>query len=49
MASEIVVMRDGRVVERGPASEVFAAPREPYTKALLAAAFNLESVEGAAT
>ena len=32
------------VVERGTASQVFAAPQTPYTKALIAAAFNLETV-----
>ena len=45
MSDEILVMRDGRVVERGPAEQVFAAPAEPYTRALLTAAFDLETVE----
>ena len=44
MSDEIVVMRDGRVVERGPTDELFAAPAEPYTRALLAAAVDLEAV-----
>ncbi len=43
LANDIIVMRAGRVVEQGPAAEIFAAPKEPYTKALLAAAFNLEA------
>ena len=43
LANDIIVMRAGRVVEQGPSSEIFAAPKEPYTKALLAAAFNLEA------
>jgi microcin C transport system ATP-binding protein len=47
MSDEIIVMRDGRVVERGPAEQVFSAPVEPYTRALLAAAFELEAVEEA--
>lgn len=34
---EVLVMRSGLAVERGPVSEVLGAPREPYTKALLAA------------
>lgn len=34
---EVLVMREGRAVERGPVAEVLGAPREPYTKALLAA------------
>jgi len=39
LASEVLVMRDGKVVEQGPAERIFTAPREEYTKALLAAAF----------
>ncbi len=38
LASEVLVMKDGRVVEQGPAERIFTAPREEYTKALLAAA-----------
>ena len=38
MADQIAVMYLGRVVEIGPAEEVFSAPRHPYTKALIAAA-----------
>jgi microcin C transport system ATP-binding protein len=38
LASDIVVMRAGQVVESGAAHEVFNAPREDYTRALLAAA-----------
>ncbi|MCX5109537.1 ABC transporter ATP-binding protein [Streptomyces sp. NBC_00378] len=34
---EVLVMQSGRAVERGPVGEVLVAPREPYTKALLAA------------
>ena len=37
MADDVLVMYLGRVVETGPAAEVFAAPRHPYTKALLSA------------
>jgi microcin C transport system ATP-binding protein len=48
LANEIVVMRAGKIVERGPADEVFRRPQESYTKALLAAAFDLEAVSGAA-
>jgi microcin C transport system ATP-binding protein len=43
LASEIVVMRHGKVVESGAAAEVFAAPRSDYTRALFAAAFNIEA------
>jgi microcin C transport system ATP-binding protein len=35
-------LRHGRVVEQGSADEVFANPREDYTRALMAAAFALE-------
>jgi microcin C transport system ATP-binding protein len=48
LANEIVVMRAGKIVEQGPAEEVFRRPREPYTKALLAAALDIEAVPGAA-
>lgn len=34
---DVLVMRSGLAVERGPVAEVLGAPREPYTKALLAA------------
>jgi microcin C transport system ATP-binding protein len=47
LANHLIVMKSGKVVEAGPAAEVFAAPREPYTRALMAAAFRLESVSGA--
>jgi microcin C transport system ATP-binding protein len=44
-----MVMKDGKVVEKGPAAELFKAPKTAYTRALFAAAFNLEtSAEGAA-
>ncbi len=34
---QVLVMKDGRAVERGPVAEVLSAPREPYSRALLAA------------
>ncbi|MGN7737449.1 ABC transporter ATP-binding protein [Sinorhizobium sp. Sb3] len=44
LANEMIVMRLGKVVEQGPAERIFNAPSEDYTKALMAAAFNLEAV-----
>jgi microcin C transport system ATP-binding protein len=46
LASKLIVMRGGKVVEEGPSAEIFARPRSPYTKALFAAAFNLETANG---
>jgi len=43
LASRLLVMRHGKVVEAGPASEVFGNPQSAYTRALFAAAFNLET------
>ncbi len=43
LASEVVVMRHGKVVEQGTAAEVFDRPQSPYTRALIAAALNLEA------
>ncbi|MDY6960840.1 MAG: ATP-binding cassette domain-containing protein, partial [Pseudomonadota bacterium] len=48
LANHVIVMRTGKVVEEGPAEQIFRAPRQDYTKALMAAAFNLEAVETAA-
>jgi microcin C transport system ATP-binding protein len=48
LASRLVVMRAGKVVEEGPAATLFARPGSDYTRALFAAAFNLETApEGA--
>ena len=43
LANDIIVMRNGKAVETGTAKELFANPREDYTKALLAAAFDIEA------
>jgi microcin C transport system ATP-binding protein len=45
MSHYILVMKDGRVVEEGPADDVFDNPTEPYTQALFDAAFHLEADE----
>ncbi|MFX9593184.1 ABC transporter ATP-binding protein, partial [Acinetobacter baumannii] len=39
LANEVMVMKDGKVVEAGPATEIFARPKTTYTRALMAAAF----------
>ena len=47
LADEVIVMRDGKVVEQGAAGRIFDAPEAAYTQALMKAAFDLEAVEGA--
>jgi microcin C transport system ATP-binding protein len=48
LANSIIVLRHGKVVEQGPARTVFAKPKTDYTKALLAAAFELQARRGGA-
>src|SRR5690242_2667720 len=43
LSSRLIVMRHGKVVEEGPAKELFARPQSDYTRALFAAAFKLET------
>ncbi|MDR4308577.1 ABC transporter ATP-binding protein [Chelatococcus sambhunathii] len=43
LANEVLVMRDGKVVESGPAAQVMSRPTSDYTRALLAAAFDAEA------
>ena len=43
LASRLLVMRNGKVVEEGEAAEVFKNPKSEYTRALFSAAFNLET------
>jgi len=45
LANDLIVMRHGKVVESGPAAEIFASPQQDYTRALLAAAFHIEAVK----
>jgi microcin C transport system ATP-binding protein len=48
LASRLIVMRNGKVVEEGPAGELFKAPKSDYTRALFAAAFNLDTAPSGA-
>ncbi|HEX2509038.1 MAG TPA: ABC transporter ATP-binding protein [Microvirga sp.] len=43
LANHVIVMQNGQVVEEGPAERIFAEPHTDYTRALFAAAFNLET------
>jgi microcin C transport system ATP-binding protein len=45
LAHDIMVMKDGKVVESGPAAAIFTAPQTAYTRALMAAAFDIEIAE----
>ena len=48
LCNYVIVMRNGKVVEEGPAERIFSNPQDSYTQALLAAAFNLEVAHAAA-
>ena len=45
VSHDIIVMKAGKVVEFGPASQILDAPKQPYTQALMAAAFDLKADE----
>ncbi|MCP4046187.1 MAG: ABC transporter ATP-binding protein, partial [Gammaproteobacteria bacterium] len=44
LANDVIVMRNGQVVEQGAADQIFDNPGTDYTKSLMAAAFNIEAV-----
>ena len=48
LSNYVVVLKNGKVVEEGPSEEIFKHPKADYTKALLAAAFELTVVHRAA-
>ena len=41
LANKVIVMRNGKVVEAGPAEQIFTRPQTDYTRALIAAAFDI--------
>ena len=47
LSDYVVVLRAGKVMEQGPAAQLFDSPEHPYTRALMAAAFDLEASEEA--
>jgi microcin C transport system ATP-binding protein len=48
LSNYVVVLKNGKVVEEGPSEQIFKQPREPYTRALLAASFDLAVTDRAA-
>jgi microcin C transport system ATP-binding protein len=48
LASHLIVMRHGKVVEEGVAADLFKNPKTDYTRALFTAAFRLETTPGGA-
>lgn len=44
LAHDLIVLKDGKVVEQGPAKAIFEAPQEEYTQALLSAAFDMKAM-----
>jgi len=43
LANDVIVMRGGKVVEAGPCEQIFENPRTDYTRALISAAFRIET------
>jgi microcin C transport system ATP-binding protein len=43
LANDVIVMRNGKIVEYGPAQQIFEQPQSDYTKALISAAFRIEA------
>ncbi|WP_173934576.1 ABC transporter ATP-binding protein [Chelativorans sp. Marseille-P2723] len=48
LANEVIVMRGGKVVEAGPTEQIFHTPKTDYTRALIAAAFDIEAAPSGA-
>ncbi|MFZ1991344.1 MAG: ABC transporter ATP-binding protein [Alphaproteobacteria bacterium] len=49
LSNYVIVMRSGKIVEEGLTERIFDAPREEYTKALMAAALDIEVITGSPT
>ncbi|MCO5063670.1 MAG: ABC transporter ATP-binding protein [Rhizobiaceae bacterium] len=45
LANDVIVMRNGKVVEQGPARQIFEDPQTDYTRALISAAFRIETAK----
>ncbi len=43
LANDVIVMRNGQIVEAGPSEQIFSSPRTDYTRALISAAFRIET------
>ncbi|TIS56068.1 MAG: ABC transporter ATP-binding protein [Mesorhizobium sp.] len=43
LANDVIVMRNGKIVEAGPSEQIFASPQTDYTRALISAAFKIET------
>jgi microcin C transport system ATP-binding protein len=43
LANDVIVMRNGKIVEYGPSEQIFRNPQSDYTKALISAAFKIET------
>ena len=43
LANDVIVMRNGKIVEFGPSHQIFERPQSDYTRALISAAFNIET------
>ncbi len=48
LANDVIVMRGGRIVEAGPAEQIFGNPQTDYTRALISAAFRIETAPAGA-
>jgi microcin C transport system ATP-binding protein len=48
LANEVIVMRNGQIVEHGPSAQIFERPQTEYTRALISAAFRIETAKAGA-